>query len=379
MKRYISLISILCIVFLYSCDDDSNFLEEALQASTLFYSAEEIETLNENLNLPTTPYNYGGSFSTSRVGHIPTLGRVLFYDTKLSVDGTISCASCHHQELAFSDNKAVSDGPNGRLTKRNSIALGTFESFASHYGGLPTSAPKFFWDERASSIREQLEQTIMNPDEMGMDLDELEVVLNDEPHYQVLFNKAFGSAEITSDNVISALASFVNSLSTKNSKFDEGHRQDMEIDFFNYTEQENLGKRIFNKNCNSCHGSALTAERGFPLTAQNGIAIDENDLGVAIHTGRAVDRGVFKVPSLRNIALTAPYMHDGRFATLEDVVEHYNSGIEDHPNLHEFLKEGDAAINMNLADTEKEALIAFLNTLTDDSIVEDVRWSDPFK
>jgi len=379
MKRFLFLISAVCFFLLIIGCERETSLVDLLNETADFYTDAERDILAEKLDLPAIPYNYSTVSAVNGLGHIETLGRVLFYDKKLSIDGKISCASCHHQDLAFSDNKAFSQGPNGNMTKRNSIALGTFTSFASHYNG-GTDASRLFWDERARTIKEQLEETIMNPDEMGMDLDVLREVLTGDAQYEILFDKAFGSEEITEDRILSAIGDFVNSLTTKNSKFDLGYRGDIGSDYDNYTEQENLGKSIFTHNCNSCHGATLHHRpRGFPKVAQNGISISDDDLGVGGLTTRPADSGVFKIPSLRNVALTGPYMHDGRFATLKEVVEHYNSGIKNHPNLHPLLKDGDAPIEMNLSGTDKAALIAFLHTLTDDTILNDEKWSDPFR
>ena len=379
MKRFLFLSSIVCFfLMLAGCDKDNSSLIDSLQETSAFYTDEELQILSEDLDLPEVPYNYSSPFFFGGLGHKATLGRVLFYDKKLSIDGKISCASCHHQELAFSDNKAFSDGPNGNITKRNSIALGTFTSFASRYNG-GADAPQLFWDERASTVRQQLEETIMNPDEMGTDLDQLIGILNEDAKYRVLFNKAFGSEDIDKFRVLGAIEDFVNSLTTNDAKFDRGHRGDIEIDYHNYTAQENLGKSIFVQNCNSCHGATLLDRiEGFPRAAQNGITINEDDLGVGALTNRTQDRGIFKVPSLRNVALTGPYMHDGRFATLAEVVDHYNSGMKNHPNLHPLLKDGAAPVEMNLSDSDKAALIAFLHTLTDETILKDEKWSDPF-
>lgn len=298
-----------------------------------------------------------------------TLGRVLFYDKRLSANLSIACASCHQQEHGFSDPRKFSTGFEGGTTSRNSMGLSNARWYQRAH---------FFWDERAATLEDQVLQPIQNPVEMGMTLEGLTNRLAGEPFYATLFTSAFGTPEITSERISHALAQFVRSIVSTHSKYDEG----VTVRFANFTAQENLGRQIFfgrvgNATCSACHGTDNFVPG--PNINNNGLENPYVDKGLGGITGRPQDEGKFKVPSLRNIALTAPYMHDGRFATLEEVVEFYNSGVVDHPNLSPPLRGPDGSpLRLNLSDTEKAALVAFLETLTDESITTNEMYSDPF-
>lgn len=297
-----------------------------------------------------------------------TLGRVLFYDKRLSLNQTISCASCHQQAHGFSDPARFSTGFNGGHTDRNSMGLANSRWY---------ERGAFFWDERSATLEIQVLEPIQNSVEMGMTLPALVTRLSAEPFYATLFNDAFGSPEVTSGKISRALAQFVRSIISTQTKFDTG----VATGFTNFTAQENQGRQIFNGagNCTACHGSDNFVPG--PAINNNGLENPYTDKGVGAITGRAQDEGLFKVGSLRNIALTAPYMHDGRFATLAEVVEFYNSGVVAHPNLSPPLRAGGPngpPRRLNLTAQEKAALVAFLNTLTDTALSTDTRFSDPF-
>lgn len=292
-------------------------------------------------DLPDEPYNYAdpdlprhfasGNRRGGRIvdntpddnlitDHGATLGRVLFYDTRLSGNDTVACGSCHLQEHGFSDPDRLSTGLNGELTARHSMALAN----ARYY-----SRGRFFWDDRAATLEDQVLMPIQDTVEMGMSLDTLEAKLAAVDFYPPLFENAFGSAEITSDRISQTLAQFVRSLVSYQSKYDEALSTPSDGDRrgfggFNevFTEQELVGPRLFGGagrrgrgggrggSCARCHNEALQ----FSSPRNNGLdAVTDADNG----TGR----GRFKAPSLRNIAVRAPYMHDGRFATLREVVE----------------------------------------------------------
>lgn len=302
-----------------------------------------------------------------------TLGRVLFYDKRLSANNTVSCASCHRQENGFSDPRRFSVGFAGGSTARNSMGL----TNARWYQRV-----KFFWDERAATLEAQTLQPIQNAIEMGMTLPALEVKLSAEPYYQALFTNAFGTSAVTSDRISRALAQFVRSIISTQTKFDAG----VAVGFSNFTAEENLGRQIFNTpnqgGCAACHGTDNFVPG--PNINNNGLENPYIDKGVGALTGLPQDEGLFKVPSLRNIELTAPYMHDGRFATLEQVVEFYNSGVVNHPNLSPPLKNPPNAPSpgaprrLNLTAAQKAALVAFLKTLTDPVLISNPKFSDPF-
>lgn len=294
-----------------------------------------------------------------------TLGRVLFYDTRLSANNTISCASCHQQSHSFSDPDALSTGFAGGLTARNAMSLADARYF---------QPGTFFWDERAATLEDQVLQPIQNSVEMGLTLDEMVAKLQATSFYPPLFEQAFGTPEINSERVSLALSQFVRAMVSYEAKYDVG----VASNFSNFTPQENLGRQLFNGrgNCNACHRTdAFVAEE----STNNGLDAVTTDAGLGGITGNPADNGKFKVPSLRNIEVTGPYMHDGRFSTLAEVVEFYNSGVQPHPNLDPRLRTPNSQPRrLNLTNTEKAALVAFLQTLTDDSFIHDPKFSNPF-
>lgn len=363
--------------------------------ANLFYRTSYAATLQDTVTsttasalvFPTTPYDYDNptlpaSFSVNPIvaqDNMPTtnvttdlgaqLGRVLFYDKRLSLNRTISCASCHQAAHGFSDPRQFSVGFAGGLTGRNSMGL----SNARWY-----QRKAFFWDERAATLEDQVLMPIQNSTEMGMTLTELEARLNAEPYFRDLFNQAFGTSTITSALVSRALAQFVRSIISTQSKYDVGVASSPA--FSNFTAEETQGRQIFNGvgNCNACHGTDnFVPGAGPPFN--NGLENPYTDKGLGAISGRTQDEGLFKVPSLRNIELTAPYMHDGRFATLEQVVEFYNSGVVAHPNLSPPLRvAGGQPRRLNLTTAQKAALVAFLKTLTDNNLATNPKFSDPF-
>ncbi|WP_405414600.1 cytochrome-c peroxidase [Maribacter sp. Asnod1-A12] len=300
-----------------------------------------------------------------------TLGRVLFYDNNLSINNTISCASCHIQEHGFADPSALSTGFDGDLTSRNSMGLANARFYENG---------RFFWDERAASLEEQTLIPIQDLVEMGMTLPELEAKLTELDYYSILFTNAFGDETVSSERVALALSQFIRSMVSYESKFDEGLAQVNDIDdnFPNFTNSENRGKQLFISNqtrCFDCHATNVFVGDD---ARNNGLDATFTDLGVGGITGNNNELGEFKVPSLRNIALTGPYMHDGRFETLEEVIEHYNSGVQNNPNLDNRLTQGNNVRRLNLSDNDKQALVDFLNTLTDDDFITDEKYADPF-
>ena len=312
--------------------------------------------------------------------HIAFAGRVLFYDKRLSADNSKSCASCHKQEHAFADNKALSDGVFGQKTLRNSMPLANL-AFTSGKG-------KFFWDLRESTLRETVLKPIENSREMAMDLSILPEKLSREPYYATVFENAFGSSEITEERIAEGLAAFLNSMVSSEAKIDFATL----TGFGHLTLLELMGRNLFmgKAGCAQCHSSPFF-DASFPTN--NGLDLDPKDLGVATHTKLEADKGHFKTPSLRNIELTAPYMHDGRFKTLKEVVNFYNNKIEPHPELDVVLRGRDSienpwssmkaeerkAVRLDLTEQERHALVAFMETLTDYKFTHDERFSNPFK
>lgn len=346
--------------------------------------------------------------------HGATLGRVLFYDKTLSKNATVSCASCHKQALAFTDDAPHSIGFAGEKVDRNSMSLVNLRFYRRN---------RYFWDERAASLEQQVMMPIENPVEMGHSVPALVQQLANDPIYSKLFQSAFGDETVTADRIAKALAQFIRSIVSFNSRYDHGRELARSVDepFANFTDQENEGKRLFfgEARCATCHVDSgrpddqsdlfdlhFSQERQTAFffinrpvvngvdtepyqAARNTIgtatgqsvstpAIDyDADVGVGKVSGRKEDIGKFKSPSLRCVDVTGPYMHDGRFRTIEAVVEHYNWSIRPHMNLDPRLQKLDNS-GVALPQADVDALVAFLKTLTDDQLLIDPRFSDPF-
>ncbi|MGZ0707557.1 MbnP family protein [Coraliomargarita sp. W4R53] len=283
------------------------------------------------------------------------LGQQLFFDPLLSKDNSIACASCHNPDNAFSDSKARSLGINAAFTRRHSMPLFNL-----------AWKDAYFWDGRASSLREQVLEPIQNPLEMGASLPEVVQKLEDSDSYPLAFQKAFGSGQITVENLTLALESYLLTLTSYDSKFDRAIKGQVEL-----SEEEKRGFELFmmefeprskryGADCFHCHGGALFTDHQFH---NNGLT-PINDDGLAEHSNRPRDTGKFSTPSLRNVALTAPYMHDGRFGTLEEVVEHYSTGVQSSDTLDPNLAKHPAG-GLQLSSADQAALVAFLKTLSD--------------
>jgi len=293
-----------------------------------------------------------------------TLGRVLFYDPRLSANDRVSCSSCHLQSLGFSDSARFSHGFAGGVTARHAMSLGN----ARYY-----TRGKFFWDERAATLEAQALQPIQNSVEMGMTLDNLVTKLKLTSYYAPLFQGAFGSSDITSDRIGRALAQFVRAMSTYQSRYDRAVATN---NFGLLSAEEQLGMQLFmpvaggvpTVGCDRCHGTAA-------IISDN---VHNNGLdAVAVDTGAG--RGRFKAPSLRNVGLRTSFMHDGRFTTLRQVIDHYNTGVNASPDLDQRLKNPDgSARRLNLTPQQEDAIVAFLNTLTDATFISDLKFGNPF-
>ena len=307
-----------------------------------------------------------------------TLGRVLFYDTNLSANGTVACASCHDQALGFSDDRALSEGFEGGETGRNSMGLLN----AAYY-----SNGHFFWDERADTLEDQVLMPIQDPVEMGMTLEGLVDVVQSQPYYAALFTEAFGDDTVDADRIALALAQFVRAMVSTQSAYDAGIEAtgDALAPFPNFSDEENLGKQLFfsaDGNCAVCHVGDL---QGPPAPGQaRNFAVFQPLIAInngldAVPSDEGAGGGRFKSHTLRNISLTGPYMHDGRFTTLMQVVEHYDNGVQGGPDTDPRLMPGGQPQNLGLTMPEKQAIVAFLETLTDDVITEDPRFANPFR
>lgn len=284
------------------------------------------------------------------------LGQRLLHDKRLSKGNVQSCATCHEPTKAFADGRAYSIGAEGKEGRRNAMPLMNLAWMK-----------EFFWDGRTKSLREQVLMPIQDAHEMNETLESVIAKLKADPDYPSQFAAAFGTEEITVERLAMALEQCLLTLISQESKFDRAARK---VD--RLTPQEQRGLQLFvtehdparglrGADCFHCHGGNLFSNYQY---MNNGLAPRLRDLGRMEVTGQETDRGKFKVPSLRNVALTAPYMHDGRFATLEEVVEHYNSGVRRtrtlDPNLAKHPESG-----LGLSAEDKAALVAFLKTLTD--------------
>ena len=294
-----------------------------------------------------------------------TLGRVIFYDRRLSRSQTVSCASCHKQGLGFSDDAALSVGFAGGHTGRNSMGL----AFSRYY-----QSGRFFWDERAATLEDQVLMPVQDGVEMGMTLPEVVARLESTSFYPALFTRAFGTPEITSARVSRALAQFVRSMVAADSRYDRGRAAAPPgppgAALATLTASENRGLALFfgRANCARCHTGDLMV---LPNPRNNGLDAVTVDVGAG--------RGEFKVGSLRNVALTAPFMHDGRFQTLTAVVDFYDRGVQNNRDLDPALRGPDGRpLRLNLSPTDRADLVAFMGALTDTGFLTDARWSDPF-
>lgn len=296
-----------------------------------------------------------------------TLGRVLFYDKNLSVNNRISCASCHHQASGFTDPNKFSEGFAGGFSDRNSMAIVNvnFER-------------RFFWDTRANSIEQQVLMPIEHPVEMGMNLDNLVLRIQEIDYYEPLFNVTFGDSLVTIDRIARALGQFLKSIRSYESKYDQG----LANDFADFTPTEMVGKELFFSGLHSCINCHTTPNFGGVSSHVNGLDSVSIDPGVGGISGDPADFGKFKTVTLRNIELTAPYMHDGRFATLEEVLDFYSTDIQPHPFLDDRLALdfhiGGIPKDLNLTAEQKAGYIAFLKTLTDWNLINNPIYSNPF-
>jgi cytochrome c peroxidase len=307
-------------------------------------------TMNRNFPMPDLPRD--NPLIEERIA----LGEKLFHEKALSRDGSISCATCHHADAAFTDKLAVSKGIEGRMGDRNAMPLFNL-----------AWKREFFWDGRAKSLREQVLMPIKDHREMDESLERVCEKLTANPDYAPLFDAAYKSPGITPEKISLALEQFLLTLSARDSRFDRAMAGKAML-----TDEEQRGLELFmteyeprtgqyGADCFHCHGGALFSDHQFH---NNGL--DGNDPGRATITNSAADEHKFSTPSLRNIVLTSPYMHDGRFATLEEVVEHYSSGVQRSatldPNLAKHPQNG-----LNLSTSDKAALVAFLKTLTEET------------
>ena len=289
------------------------------------------------------------------------LGKKLFYDGKLSANGFFSCGFCHEQRFAFTHHgHQFSHGIDDLEGTRNAPAIQNM-AFQT----------EFAWDGATSHLDLFPIIPITNEVEMGETMTNVLSKLQEDSEYQRLFASAFEDAEVSNENFLKALAQFMVTMISSNSKYDKYVRNEEGGEF---SDLEKEGLAVFESKCATCHATDLFTDNSF---RNNGLppypGID--DIGRAEVSGSAADNYKFKVPSLRNVAITAPYMHDGRFGSLQSVLNFYNSGVQESKTLDPILKQNER-LGIVLTTDEQEALIAFLNTLTDNEFLEDERHAE---
>lgn len=303
------------------------------------------------------------------------LGRKLFYDTRLSLNNSISCASCHNQQKGFSDDKKFSSGVNGTIGKRQSMALVNL-GWQSAY----------FWDGRAESLEEQVLHPVSDPIEMNQSWKATAEKLNTDEEYRNEFYRVFKTGDFDSTHIAKAISQFLRTLISSQSKYDVMYKYQNSLPlnafeqnlYSQISNEEWAGMDLFfsltNGDCLHCHNGPLAEIQG--LFSNNGLGDEFPDIGRMTVTGNANDKGKFKVPSLRNIEFTAPYMHDGRFSNLDEVINHYSFGVVESPTIDpkmEFSHQGGVQL-----DAQEHLLIkAFLKTFTDHEFLNNPEFSDP--
>lgn len=322
------------------------------------------------------PASFGGRFTIPADNPMTkegvALGRMLFYEERLSVNNGISCASCHKQKLAFTDGMPFSTGVDGSGTKRNSMSLSNL-----------LWVKNLFWDGRSASLEAQSIVPLTDAHEMGQSLEVSSKKLSETEHYPQLFEKAFGTSEIDGARISKALAQFQRTLISANSKYDQYLRGEYQptaselkgLKLFSSAPQPD--KNIRGANCIHCHAAPKTFSELFHNNGLDGV---QRDLGREDVTKLAEDRGRFRVPTLRNIAVTAPYMHDGRFWSLDEVIDHYSDHINASATLSPFIagvtnKPG--SLGLKLSEEEKHDIVSFLQMLTDKEFLTNQAFSDP--
>jgi cytochrome c peroxidase len=340
MKKLILLL--LIPLFLSCSDDDDNYIDVPI-------------VFKVPSNFPPLAYDVQANPITEKGFE---LGRKLFYDGRLSSDGTISCGFCHEQQHAFTHHgHTVSQGVDGQIGTRNSPSIQNL--------GWQTS---FMFDGAKDHLNLQPILPITNPVEMNGNFSQIVAMLNGDAQYRKLFGLAFPGKPINTENMIKAMGQFLVMVTSSNSRFDKFRRNET---VGTLTQEELDGYAIFNQKCASCHATDLFTDNSF---RNNGLAVNPivNDVGRYRVTLVDADKYKFKVPSLRNIEKTKPYMHDGRFLTLEAVLNHYSSGIVNSATLDPSLNNGGIPLN----SLEKTKLIAFLKTLTDNQYLTESRFSE---
>jgi len=341
---------LLTVFFLAACSGDDSQKDESYVNKPLEFTIPS--------NFPELAYNIAANPPTKKGFE---LGKKLFYDGRLASDGLVSCGFCHIQANAFTHHgHTVSHGVGEALGTRNSPSL---QNLAFQ--------PIYMYDGAAEHLDLQPIIPLTSDIEMNGNINNMLGMMKGDAVYVKLFGQAFPNQPINAENMLKALSQFMVMLTSSNSRFDKFRRNE---NGGNLTDIEREGYAIFNTKCASCHATDLMTDHSF---RNNGLSVNPavNDVGRFKVTELESDYYKFKVPSLRNVEKTAPYMHDGRFGTLESVLNHYASGITNSPTLDPILKQNNT-LGIPLSATEKMQLVAFLKTLTDDQYLTDKRFSE---
>lgn len=341
---------------------------------------------------PSVDYVYNGTGSSSNTNKRIKLGRVLFYESYMSFNNLMSCGSCHNQSKRFANNLQFDKGVKGNILTRNTP-------------GIVGNASLLFWDGRTGSMDELVLKPVQNHNEMLQEAATLCDKLKSLPYYSKLFQDAFGDSEITLGRIQGALASFCNEFENQITEFEaslnsSGSTINSQLLSLNPKQRNGFDVFTGKGQCTNCH-KLNEASYAFNNSLVNtGLDVEYTDNGLSSITGKESDKGKYKIPSLRNVTLTAPYMHDGRFKTLREVIDFYDEGVQLHKNLSPFLQNGyfkeetfvfggqtftdeifvpDGTVRkLNLTKDEKENLIEFLKMFTDKNFINDPRYSNPF-
>lgn len=351
INRIISLLLVIVVISSCKKGEVSMYLEQPTPATVMVPSWVNTSIIGDMTHPSDNPLTVEGI----------ALGRELFYEKKLSGDNSMACASCHFQEFNFSDNALFSTGITGTFGNRQAMAIVNLA-----WDDL------YFWDGRAVSLEDQAFGPVTNHIELNDTWENVVAKLQATLKYPRLFKKAFGTETIDSISVSRAIAQFERTMVSFNSDYDK-YFYEGDLTALNASEINGFNLFFDEAECIHCHSGPLLNDPSF---RNNGLDATFADLGYGTVTGLSTDIGKFKVTSLRNIAESAPYMHDGRFATLEEVVEHYNSGVvSTSPNLD---SEMDHFVGgLNLTPSEIADLVAFLHTFSDSTYLNNINFSDP--
>lgn len=348
-----SLVTISLLILITGCvEDDPIIMKKVYELATPYTL--ELDDQMPIMNIPEdNPLTVEGI----------RLGRMLFYDPILSADSTQACASCHQQNIGFTDKDKFSVGIDGIMGSRRSMPI-------INIGWNST----LFWDGRATGVEDQALFPVEDPIEMHNMWSNAVDQIEHNPEYPDLFGEAFGSDDITKERVVKAIAQFERTLISSNSKYDRVVYDKIGA----FTDDELEGQLLFydeeGGDCFHCHDGGLQTDLKFH---NNGLDEEFEDLGLYNVTKKEADKGKFKTPSLRNVELRAPYMHDGRFATLKEVLDHYSEGVKFSSTIDPLMKNVGSG-GVKLTEEEKGYIIAYLKTMTDTNFINNKDFSSPF-